>query len=361
MSKSIRILVLATITASLSTGFLNALVGEDSQLNFPALNIFLFNLATGGTLILTRFSGKTKLTALTAAYYLGALAFAAAACINLPALSIVSALLLSMMVEYVRWQHFGWFPEFFKAVPVSRKFKQAALLCLSTGLAICAATMLNNAYLGLLHLEKLDLHVFFLGFSFPISLSTFSLIFERIESGGNPQGRRQAEFCFWALNLGVIVFFLFIISEIYAGQILMSLTLFAAVMITLRLHLKYSPQNQEAALLTSALSFLIVGSLSGVAYIILLWTTPDYESGIIMSLHSAAAVFGWNMVWLMLTARKGHYPLSFNTKTLILIHWILVALIPFARESPLAAIPAMLCLLAFLTMALLSPSQTQSA
>jgi len=361
VSKSIRIVVFGTIMAAVCSGFLKAVMGPDIQLDVGALNIFLFNLATGGTLILTRFAGKSSFTALTVAYYLGALVFAVAASIHLPAACIVSAIFLAVIVEYVRWTQFGWFPEFFQAVSVSRKFQQAALLCLSSGLFICAATMLNNSYLGLVHLEKLDLHVFFLGFSFPISLSTFSLLFERVEAGSGPPVRRQSEFCFWALNLGVIVFFLFIVSECYPGQILMSLTLFTTIMVALSLHLKYTPRNQEATLLTSALAFSIVGSLSGIAYVLLLWTSENYTPGIVLSMHAAAAVFGWNMVWLMLTARKGQYPLAFNTKVLLGIHWTLVVLIPFARESVVAAVPAALCLLVFLGMALFSSSKIRDA
>jgi len=356
LSKSIRILVFMTVTVAVSSGFLSAVLGEDSTLNTTALHVFLFNLAAGGLLILTLFLGRTRLGPLVIVYFLGALAFAVGACFNLHVVCVASALLLAVVVEYVRWRQFGWFPDFFRSVPVSRKFRQAALLCLSSGLVICAATLLNNAYLGVIHLEKLTLHVFFLGFSFPISLSAFSLLFERIESADDRPGRGGAEFCFWALNLGVIVFFVFIISEFYPGQLLMSLTLFSTVMVALRAHLKHTPRNQESALLTSALVFLTVGSLTGIAYVILLWTNPNYQQGIMLSFHSAAAVFGWNMTWIVLIARKGEYPLRFNASLLIISHWLFVFLVPFARNSPLIGIPTVLCLTAFLAMALFGRS-----
>ncbi len=359
MSKAIKLLLFVTIIGAVCSGFIRSFVGDDSTLNFAALHVFLFNLATGGLLIITCFAEKKSLQARSVVFYLSALAFTAGAFLELYPLCILSALLLAGIVESVRWKQFEWFPfDFFRAVPVSRKFRQAALLCLSSGLVICAATLLNNNYLELVSFEKLSLHVFFLGFSFPISLSTFSLLFERIEASENPPSRALPEFCFWALNLGVIFFFIFIITELYAGQMLMSFTLFTTVVLTLRMHLKHPRTDQAGILLISALGFLILGSVTGIIYIIVLWTTPDYTPGIILNLHSAATVFGWNMVWLMLTARKDEYPIRINLKLLIGIHWGFVILVPFARQTPLIAIPAVVLLVLFLAMMLFRKSTT---
>ena len=349
MNKSMKLILFVTITLAVSSGFLKMFLPEDSTLSIASLHVFLFNLASGGTLIITHFADKKGPGKYGAVYYIGALLFTFGAFAGIVPLCIVSALFLAAMVEYVRWTNFEWFPfDFFRKVPVSQKFKQAALLCLSCGLIICAATLVNNHYLQLIMFEKLDMHIFFLGFSFPISLSTFSLIFERIENSDNPPGGKIPEFCFWALNLGVIFFFLFILFEIYPGQIVMSFTLFTTIFLTLRMHIKHPPLDQRGIMLISALSFLILGSITGIIYIAILWADPNYTQGYVISIHSAATVFGWNMVWLMLTARKGEFPLNINLKFLIVLHWVFVCLIPFARTTLLAAIPAVVLLVIFL-------------
>ena len=91
-------------------------------------------------------------------FLLLALAFAVSAFLRWYALALCLALVLSGVVERVRMEHFGSLVPralFSAGEPVSRKFHQAALLCLSIGLAMSSVVMLNSAYLHWWHIEKL--------------------------------------------------------------------------------------------------------------------------------------------------------------------------------------------------------------
>ena len=176
MDRNFRLVLVSAVTLAVFFGFMGAGGGPSQRASFASLHIFLFNLTCGGTLMLTVLSGKPRPGLPETAFFLGGLAFALFAFFKAPLPGILSALILSGIAEGVRWRKFSWFPaDFFRDMAASRKFEQASLLCLSLGLIICAATLFNNEYLKWFCLKKLDLHVFFLGFSFPISLITFSL------------------------------------------------------------------------------------------------------------------------------------------------------------------------------------------
>lgn len=326
-------------------GYLGAFGVPADQYPYMTLHVFLFNLTGGGILLLIHARGKTGPGAMEAGFLAGAFVFLAGVFFNLPALNIVAALWLGVLVESVRWKKYSWFPyEFFTGAPVSRKFEQASLLCLSLGLFIATGTIINNDYIHLVHFDKLDLHVFFLGFSFPLSLITYSLIFHRAENSGRPRRRTLEEFCFWGLNLGVIIFFVFIVLEIFIMQLVMALTLFITVWLTMYVHLVSGRRGPEWRFLISALFFLVAGSVTGIIYIIMLWKMKHYTSGYLLSLHSAANLFGWNLTWMMLTVRQGEFPLRAGIKFLVPLHWAFVLTIPAARVNPyFAVISIILC------------------
>ena len=83
--------------------------------------------------------------------------------------AMAASVILALIVESIRMKKFSVFPWGFvrKNEPVSAKFHQASLLCLSLGLLISTAVILNNQYMHWIYLPKLTLNVFFLGFSFP--------------------------------------------------------------------------------------------------------------------------------------------------------------------------------------------------
>ena len=199
------------------------------------------------------------------------------------------------------------------------------------------------------------MHVFFLGFSFPISLSIFSTVFKRIESTGRHYPRIFGEFCFWGLNLGVISFFFFIIFEIYPLQMVAALALFGATILTIIMHVTRSERGDEWLMLSSAFGFLILGSLTGIFYVLILWKSAAYTSGGFMSLHSAATIFGWNLTWILVTSRHKKLPLVVGTGKLVVMHWAFVLLIPPARTDATFSVIATIACLALLGLFFFSP------
>ncbi|MBW1614991.1 MAG: hypothetical protein JRJ49_00360 [Deltaproteobacteria bacterium] len=85
--------------------------------------------------------------------------------------------------ETVRMKKFSFFPfQFFKSdVLPAEKFHNASLLCLSIGLVLSVFAIINRQYYQVVHSDQAELNTFFLDFSFPLSLITFSLIFSFIK------------------------------------------------------------------------------------------------------------------------------------------------------------------------------------
>jgi hypothetical protein len=316
---------------------------EGGRLNPAVLHIFLFNLVAGGLVITTRLRGERDAGGFGIAYFLLGVLFALSAALGLAGGSFLAALLLFGLVERLRQRRFGFFPwEFFEPVPASRKFEQASLLCLALALLICAGTMLGQ---GVLHLPlpaKLDLHVFYLGFSFPLSLQAFSLIFARLEASADPPGRLTGEAAFWLLNLGVIIFFFFIIFGWYPGQMAMALVLLSVVVLVGRRHWR-SRREGGWAWLTSGLAFLTLGSLTGIGYVAALWSGASFGAGMryLLAVHAGATVFGWNLNWVLLTVSPAE-PTGRGPARLIALHWLLVLALPLAAGSTAAGATATL-------------------
>jgi len=362
MTRSLKLIVAATLLASLAAGAAGGLAGESWQTPLAALHVFLFNLTAGGLAVMSRAAGDDKPGLSPPAFFALALAFCAGAFFGIVPLMIGSALALGAVAEAVRWKRFSRLPlDFFRRVPVSQKFEQAAVLCLSLGLFICAATLLNNHHLRLIELEKLDLHVFYLGFSFPISLYTFSLILARAEAGRKAPPAWAAEFIFWALNLGVIAFFFFIIFELYPLQFIAALVLLSTVAVTAWMHLSSSERGTEWTLMSSALAFLAFGSVTGMLYILELWLGGLDNSYRLLSYHSAATLFGWNLTGLILLLARGRLQLRVPATLVLGIHWALVLLLPLARTSPVIGAAALILLLGLLAAALASPRPRPTA
>jgi len=360
LERNTRILLFICLCLAVAFGFAPAFGFTSERHPFAVLHVFGFNLLSGGLLLILHARGKKAPGAFEAFFLLGAVVFVLGAFFFMPAVNIVTAAALGAMVESIRWRKFSWFPsEFFTAAPVSEKFEQAALLCLSLGLFIAAATVLNNEYLHIIHAEKLGLHVFFLGFSFPISLITYSLIFERAENSGRPRRRALEEFCFWGLNLGVIIFFVFIVLGIYPMQLVMAFTLFVTVWLTFYVHVMSGRRGPEWSFLLSALGFLAVGSTTGIIYIMVSWKSAPYTPGYLLSLHSAANLFGWNLTWMMLTLRKNQFPLRAGLKLIIPLHWLFVLSIPLGRVIFAASVVSTALTAALLGLAILAPGMEE--
>ena len=158
------------------------------------------------------------------------LAFAFSAFFHWYAITLVIPVILALIIESVRIDRFGSLLPvglFSVRESVSRKFHQASLLCLSLGLLISSPVILNDVYTHWITLEKLKLDTFFLGFSFPLSLISMSVIFALMKEERILLISSLKESVFWTINLGVIIFFMFILAQVYLPQVAISITLFS--------------------------------------------------------------------------------------------------------------------------------------
>jgi hypothetical protein len=359
MQRSIKTMMLITMTAALFFGFLHLFVpGTD----FERLHIFLFNLCSGGTLLLVYTEQKRTFSAWTGAFFLLSVGYALSAFFGIYPLAIAIALALAVIVESIRIRAFSFFPaDFFKrSTATSAKFHQAALLCLSMGLVISSLVIINHEYVPLVASNKLILNVFFLGFSFPVSLITMSLMFGMME---NHDGRTVAalkEYSFWAVNLGVIVFFLFILAGILLAEFLVALVLFFTVLLIFGLYLKTGARRQPRGFLTSGALFLIMTAVTGIAYIMLYYFIPEPPGGkLLLKLHALISLYGWNLNGIVVICRHCDFPIRLNSVRLIMFHWVIVALIaPLGFYFRIFSIVAVAAYAVFLYLVLFSKASS---
>ena len=159
MSWKLKAVLLIMMTTALACGFLHHLV-PPATLNFERLHIFLFNLCSGGTLLVYFTEGRKNLSRRGQAFLALALAFALCAFLQWYVPAMLIPLALARLIEQVRVDHFGQrFPRalFSFHEPAPRKFHQAALLCLSLGLCFSSPVILNSVYLKWFTLDKLKL------------------------------------------------------------------------------------------------------------------------------------------------------------------------------------------------------------
>ncbi len=340
MSAPLRLLLGLTMTLALLAGFLHSLWPE-ALVSFKRLHIFLFNLCSGGALILYFTEGKNTFSPKVRLFFFLTLlyAFAAAAGWYIPAMLLSIPVVL--IVESVRIERFSFFPfDFFSPeTSVSSKFNHASLLCLSCGLVIASLVILNNEYLRLVSYEKLTLEVFFLGYSFPISLITMSVMFSFMTNRQSLLVAILMELSFWLVNLGVIIFFVFIILGLFIPEITMAITLFLSVCMIFYLFLMTAPRIQQKAFLTSGMVFLMFTGFTGILYI-LRYFVPVFDRyhEIVLLLHAMVSLYGWNLSGLFIIIRWDDFPIQLNSGYAIVLHWIIVlVLVPLGRYfSPLA-------------------------
>ena len=348
MSRQLKIVLWITMTTALSCGFLHHLVAPE-VLNFERLHIFLFNLCSGGTLLIYFTEDKPFLSIRGRAFLLLALTFALCAFLKWYAPTLIIPLLLSAIIESIRVRHFG------RCLPVSlfsagestsRKFHQASLLCLSLGLMISSLAICNSEFAHWFILKKFKLDTFFLGFSFPLSLISMSVIFALMKRQAPPLIAVLKELSFWIINLGVIVFFLFILANWFVPQVAIATTLFIAVVLVLFLYWQQGMQLQQKAFLTSGILFLLVTSITGIVYILLAFSAT-YDPGQslpLLRMHAFTALYGWNLSGLAVISRHGDFPIQLHSRQVILLHWLTVFLLcPLGYFYPAAAILAVLC------------------
>jgi hypothetical protein len=303
--------------------------------SFERLHIFLFNLCTGCFVILKMTETKIKSNR-SYIFLLLSLIYALFAFLELYILAIVISLVLAIIVESIRIQTFSFFPfDFFKKdIDVSTKFNHASMLCISMALVISAIVILNNEFFKWVEYEKLKLNVFFLGFSFPVSLITMSVIFSYIKKGTTKIELIFENFCFWSVNLGVILFFIFIIFELFIPMIAVTSLLFFTVILIFLYFIKKAVPVQEKLFLLSGVFFLLSTAITGIIYILLKPFPAIYEGygKLVLKIHSFLSLYGWNLSGLFIIIRWDDFPLKLNTLKIILFHWAAIAVIaPLGR------------------------------
>lgn len=335
------------MTVALACGFMHHLIPAD-VMNFERLHIFLFNLCSGGTLLIYFTEDRKTLSTRGRLFYLLSISFALFSFFEWYLPTLVIPLLLAGIVEKVRMDHFGSFlPHSLLSTTenVGRKFHQAALLCLSIGLTISSPVILNSVYGHWLYLEKLKLDTFFLGFSFPLSLISMSVIFSLMQKHEMQFTIQIKEALFWTINLGVIIFFVFILAKWFVPQVMIATTLFVAVALVLYLYYHQGIQLQQKWFLTSGILFLLVTSITGILYILIAFSASyDQEKAMpLLRLHAFTALYGWNLSGLAVISRHGDFPIRLHSEKIIILHWITVLLLcPLGYFFPSCAILAVI-------------------
>jgi len=318
------------MTIALAFGFLHLFVSDGKALNFERLHIFLFNLCSGGTIILYYSEKEKRLTNKAILFSLLSLCYAVFAFFQLYFVSMLIAFFLAGVVESVRIKRFSFFPYgFFKNVSVSEKFHQASLLCLSMGLVISALVIANNEFFRIVSFPKLKLDTFFLGFSFPLSLITMSVMFSLMKDDIRKIIRVLKDIGFWIVNLGVIIFFFFIMFEKLYFQLVVTSILFCSVVMIFVLYEKLGIKTQQKNFLTSGMVFLLFTAVTGILYIIFQFH-PDYSPEkyrLLLRIHAFASLYGWNLSGLAVICRYDDFPIMLDSKWIIIIHWITVVIL----------------------------------
>ncbi|MBF0228443.1 MAG: hypothetical protein HQK63_02435 [Desulfamplus sp.] len=350
--------------------------------DFERLHIFLFNLCTGGTIILYFTEGIGRLSVRTGSFLILSLFYALSAFFKIYPITIFLSLGLASIVESLRIERFSIFPSNFFTMKesVSAKFHQASLLCLSIGLLMSSAVIINNEYIHVVTMDKLVLNTFFLGFSFPLSLITLSVIFSMIRLNGDgsqdgdfsqdcsqksfslqsfPHTLKHGEIlpyiknifsnrvvsviCFWTINLGVIIFFIFILFEKFYPQLVVTSLLFIAVITVFSLYRKFGQQMQQKQFLSSGIGFLIATAISGIAYIFY-QMSPNYnpvDTKWLLRIHIFVSLYGWNLCGLAVICRFNDFPIKLHSGIVITVHWLTaLVLAPLGGNSPFIALMA---------------------
>lgn len=344
MNSGTKAFFLVIMTIALFCGFLPQFITTPIPYNFERLHVFLFNLCSGGTIILYHTVGKNKLTTPVVMFLIISIIYAFLAFFNLYIPAMTCSFVLAGIVASLRISKFGFIPGFFnKEVSVSEKFHQASMLCLSLGLVISTLVILNNEYFKLISMKKLVIDTFFLGFSFPLSLITMSLMFALIPEHLHVESHALKEAGFWAVNLGVIIFFIFILFEKMTAQLVISTILFITVVTIFFLYMRDGEKIQQKNFLTSGMFFLVMTAITGIAYIVLEFF-PDHDPQtmrFLLKLHTFTSLYGWNLSGLSVIIRYHDFPIQLHSRRLIAFHWLTVLVTApigaFSKEFAIAA------------------------
>jgi len=139
----------------------------------------------------------------------------------------------------------------------------------------------------------------------------------------------SGQYSFWAINLGVIIFFVFILFDLALPQVFISSALFFSVILIFVLFYKQALKKQQKAFLSSGMFFLMITAISGILYIYYKYYMEyDYEIGrIIIRAHAFTALYGWNLSGLAIICRYYDFPIRLHSRRVIVLHWITVLIL----------------------------------
>ncbi|MBW2594230.1 MAG: hypothetical protein JRE58_14760, partial [Deltaproteobacteria bacterium] len=123
---------------------------------------------------------------------------------------------------------------------------------------------------------------------------------------------------------GVIIFFLFILLEIFIPQVIVTLILFFSIILIFYLYQNLGTRVQQKYFLTSGILFLLYTAVTGILYIFLEFN-PSYtheKMKVLLRMHSFASLYGWNLSGLAVICRKDEFPIVLHSAPLISLHWI---------------------------------------
>ena len=154
------------------------------------------------------------------------------------------------------------------------------------------------------------------------------------------------EVSFWVINLGVIIFFLFILANWFLPQVVIATILFFAVSLVLHLYWRQGVRLQQKTFLTSGIVFLVITAITGIIYILLAFSDNynPQETLPLLRMHAFTALYGWNLSGLAVIGRHKDFPIQLHSWKVIMLHWLTVLILcPLGYFFPLAAIAAVLC------------------
>lgn len=349
LNKPLRILVLGLMVAAFMFGFADQIWDR----NFERLHIFLFNLCAGGFIIVYHTENNEKPSLLSYLFMVLSLIYAFSAFLEQYVVAALCSLALGFVVEIIRIRTFSLFPRdlFNPRISVVDKFHHASVLCLSLSLFIATFVLLNSTALYWIHNKNLTLNVFFLGFSFPVSLITMSVMFSFIRRDIDYRLRVLKQLFFWVINLGVIIFFLFIIFEWKIAEIIISTLLFLTVFAIFAFFLFLGNKVQQKHFLLSGMIFLVCTGITGIQYIFMMGN-PDYYNTwgtLLLSCHAYLSLYGWGLSGLLILIRWNDFPLKLNSIKVILVHWLVIAVIaPLGETNLVFAVTASVSFCLFL-------------
>ncbi len=336
-------------------GFLHPFLSSDN-LNVHRLHVFLFNLCAGGVLLL-RYSIAPGQSIMPSFFFIISIIFTISAALSRYPFAIASAFACAVIVERVRFERFPLFPvDFFRRdVPVSVKFHHAALLCLSIALLASAFSMIARMR-GIPLPPKMTIDIFFLGFSFPVSLITMSLLFLNISNTREGSESFSRQFVFWAVNLGVIIFFVCILAGWAYPQIIIAALLFLPVGIMFWSFIKWYNRDSSFQMFFSGMMFFLISAISGLAYIVVKYSyfgSSSHLQKYLLELHRYVSLYGWNQAGMLLLLQKTGFRIPRLNLASLICHWLAVVIFaPCAFFCRICGLIASILYAAFFVIAL---------